>query len=360
MTQLKPDLAAAKERVEAWWRGENAGRPIIEVTSPSAGSTPYIGPATDDMDAWWTDPDYVIPRMEHQLKSTYYGGEAMPVIFPVATTLVSITNKFLGARNVYVDRNTTWNAPLLSDWSTRPTFQFDPDNIWWQRAERLLTAGVTLMREKGLEAFVGLPDLNGPTEVLSGLRGPQEFALDFYDNRSLIGPALREVQDAWTEAYHRSTAIAHQCGGYFCWMGIWSDRPMTDLQSDVSCLISREMFDEEFLPFIREQADTIDRTIYHLDGPDAIRHLDSLLGIDSLDGIQWVQGAGAGRMSEWIDLVKRIQDAGKLVFAMCDPDEVVPLCRALDPQGLNLVTKADSPAAADQLLLAAEAACRTK
>jgi hypothetical protein len=30
----------------------------------------------------------------------------------------------------------------------------------------------------------------------------------------------------------------------------------------------------------------VERTIYHLDGPDAIRHLDALLELPALDGIQ--------------------------------------------------------------------------
>ena len=349
--QLKANLSGAQERVEAWWRGERADRPAIRLTAPRDGISPYAGPVTEDIDAWWTDPAFVIPRMEHQLRSTWYAGESMPVIYPVSTGLVSITNKYLGAENLYIDRNTTWSLPIIDDWDTAPPLGLDDEGIWWKRTERLLEAGVELIEANGFEAFVGLPDLNGPTEVLSGLRGPERFAIDFYDRPDVIKPALRAVQDAWFDAYERTTAIAHRCGGYFCWMGVWSQRPMTDLQSDVSCLISKAMFDDYFLPFIVEQARRIDRTIYHLDGPDAIRHLDSLLAVKEIDAIQWVQGAGAGRMTEWIDLLKRIQDGGKLVWAACDPDEVVPLARALDPARLLLVTSTASQTEADRLLI---------
>ena len=356
MIHLKHDLAAAQERVEAWWRHEHTGRPILQITAPRDGAEPYSGPRTDDLDSWWTDPAYVLPRLEHELHSTCYAGEAMPVIFPVSTGLVSITNKYLGAPNVYIDRNTSWSAPIIDDWNDAPPLEFDPQNEWWQRSERLLREGVALVRERGYEAFVGVPDLNGPTEVLSGLRDPERFAMDFYDNPDVLKPAIRAVQDAWFEAYDRSTAIAHECGGSFCWMRVWSELPMTDLQSDVSCLISREMFDDYFLPFIAEQAQRIDRTIYHLDGPDAVRHLDSLLALPEIDAIQWIQGAGAGRMTEWIDLLKRIQEGGKLIWAACDPDEIVPLTRALDPAGLLLVVRAESQEQADSLLLDAERA----
>ena len=112
-----------------------------------------------------------------------------------------------------------------------------------------------------------------------------------------------------------------------------------DLQSDFSCLISKDHFDEYFLPFIEQQTRWADRTIYHLDGPDAVKHLDSLLDLSDLDGIQWVQGAGAPPASEWIDLYRRIQSAGKLLYGICEPDEVRTLLGALKPEGLMLVTR---------------------
>ncbi|MFW5688895.1 MAG: hypothetical protein ACOC1U_04910 [Spirochaetota bacterium] len=356
MVRFHPDLDAARERVEAWWRHKLTGRPIIQLTAPRDNAPAYSGPATDDLDAWWTDPRYVLPRLDRQLHATAWFAEAMPVVYPVSTGLVSITNKYLGAPNVYIDRTTTWSSPIIDEWGESPDLTFDPRSLWWQRTETLLRAGVTFLTERDYEAYVGIPDLNGPTEVLAGLRNPQKLAVDFYDNPDRIVPALRAVQDAWFEAYRRSTAIAHECGGYFCWMGTWSSAPMTDLQSDVSCLISPAMFDEFFLPFIREQAAAIDRTIYHLDGPDAVRHLDSLLAIDELDAIQWVQGAGAGRMSEWIDLLVRIQEGGKLVHATCDPDEVELLTRRLDPTRLLLVVRAGDEDEAIDVLAAADRA----
>lgn len=354
VTQFKDDLVEAQQRVEAWWRGENAGRPALLITAPRDGAGPYDGPDTDDMDAWWTDPKHVVPGMDHQLRSTAFLAEAMPVVFPLRTGLVAITCKYLGAPNVYLDRSTTWSEPIIHDWDHAPALHFDPENRWWKRTELLMHAAVAMIKERDYQAFVGLPDLNGPTEILSGLRGSEELAMDFYDTPEVIIPALRNVQDAWWEAYRRATAIAHQCGGYFNWMRVWSEQPMIDLQSDFSCLVSTEMFNEYFLPFIVEQARGVERTIYHLDGPDAVRHLDALLAVDEIDAIQWIQGAGGGRTTEWIDLLKRIQDAGKRVWVLCDPDEVRTLSHALDPAGLMLVVEASSESAGEALTRDAE------
>jgi hypothetical protein len=97
------------------------------------------------------------------------------------------------------------------------------------------------------------------------------------------------------------------------------------------------MFAEFILPLIREQAETYPRSIFHLDGPDMIRHLDLLMEIEEIDAIQWVQGAGAGPVSDWMDVMKRIQKGGKALYVYADPGEAEKLLRELDPAGLMMV-----------------------
>jgi hypothetical protein len=79
-------------------------------------------------------------------------------------------------------------------------------------------------------------------------------------------------------------------------------------------------------------------------------HLDSLLGLPHLDGIQWVPGAGAKPTVEWIPLLRKIQDAGKLVYAYCEAGDVRTLLQELRPEGLMLIVSCDSVGEAEQLL----------
>jgi len=125
-------------------------------------------------------------------------------------------------------------------------------------------------------------------------------------------------------------------------MRIWSDEPAVDLQSDVSGLISNEMFVEHLLPALEAQTNMVSRTVYHLDGPDALRHLDSLLELPNLDATQWVQGAGAPRASEWTDVMKRIRAGGKSLYVYCEPDEVLPIFDRIDPAGVMPVAQCKS------------------
>ena len=52
-------------------------------------------------------------------------------------------------------------------------------------------------------------------------------------------------------------------------------------------MVSKETFDDLFLPGIRQECRHAEASLYHLDGPNALTHLDSLLEIPELDAIQW-------------------------------------------------------------------------
>ena len=347
----KQDVDEARHRIEAWWQWEVTDRPPLLVTAPKnrprTSSPPE--PAPEDpaaIERGFTDPGLVVPRLRAQLGGRHHLGEAFPVMYPVATRMVAILGNYLGCPMRFVNDFTSWSSPVLHDWESRPAYSCDLTNRYWKISEELLTAAV----DQSDGYFLGGPDLNGPTEILSRLRSPERLATDFYDHADRIKPALAEINQAWYGYWSECTKITQRLGGYFYWMGIWSDRPSIDLQSDFCCMMSGDMFDDYFLPFLAEQTEMVERTIYHLDGPGAIRHLNSLLDLPHLDGIQWVPGAGEKPMAEWIPLLKRIKDAGKLVFGSCEPAEVPVLVRELGPDGLLLSTSCGSESEAQGLL----------
>ena len=95
--------------------------------------------------------------------------------------------------------------------------------------------------------------------------------------------------------------------------------------------------------------------MYHLDGTGALHHLDRILRLKGLDGVQWVQGEGAPPAREWLEVYRRIQAAGKRIQAICEPADIEPLCRELDPEGVHLTCYAASEKDARELL---EIACK--
>jgi len=351
----KPDFEEARGRVEAWWRGEPTDRVPIKVCAPLKElSLPRPGP--EDLASWWTDPDVVVPSLEAQVAATYWGGEAVPVLFPVRGGMVAVLAAYLGCPYHFTGTTTAWADPIISDWDDAPGLEFDPSNEWWRISAALLEAAAE--RAPG-RYLVGLPDLNGPGEILARLRGTERLLYDLVENPEPLPPALARINLAWRRAFRECRDIInrHVPGSIF-WMGIWSDQPAADLQCDFSCMISPGMFDELFLPGLMQQTEWVGRTIYHLDGPDAVRHTDSLLALPLLSGLQWVPGAGAPPMRQWTELLRHILEAGKLLYISCAPQEVGSLLEELPHRGLFLDTWCGTRREADLLLADVERRCR--
>ena len=93
-------------------------------------------------------------------------------------------------------------------------------------------------------------------------------------------------------------------------------------------------------PFIREQCQWLDYSLYHLDGVAAIRHLDALLEIEELNAIQWTPGVGQPQGGDpcWYDLYQRIRAGGKAIMpCWVELDELQPLLDAVGPVGVNML-----------------------
>ena len=90
------------------------------------------------------------------------------------------------------------------------------------------------------------------------------------------------------------------------------------MQCDFSAMISPVMFERFVVPSLSEQCAWLDRALYHLDGPDCVRHLDLLLQIPNLHAIQWTPGAGEPGAGDpkWFSLYDRILRAGKSIQAL--------------------------------------------
>lgn len=357
-----PQYELAMRRHEAWWDQAVLDRPVVMVNAikplPEPGKLPrgaasiwgMQGLSTDEAYRWFTDPDEVGERLVAQVQSVcYYAGDALPVVFPVAVTLPAITAAYLGCPyHVHADSMTGWADPILTDLEGRPPLTFHAQNTWWQITEKLIQAVGS--RSKG-RYIMGLPDLNGPGEILARLRGSQELALDCVDHPEAVKRARAEIDAVWLQVWQATTALLHRWqDGYMFWMNVWSSRPATDLQCDFSAMISPKMFEELFLPGLEQQTRWVQRTVYHLDGPGQIPHLEALLALPRLNAIQWVPGPAQRRASDWLPLLKRIQAGGKALYVYAYPDEVQTLLRELKPEGLLITASCATPEDADELV----------
>ena len=349
-------LQRALRRNKAFWRGELDQGPLMWITVPDARSgTPPPEPATDD--ELWTDVQYVIEAAEYALSHSAYFGDALPIHNPwLGPDQVAA---WLGAEMTLRPRDfTSWIKPFVNDWSEHPRLAVDEGNSWWQLYLEILRASVERGRQRWITAY---PDLHTGIDGLSAIRGPERLLIDLLENPVAIRRAMRDMTELFKWVVDIVSGIILPAGqGTTNWTAGWSgERFLCIGQNDFTCMISPEMFDEFCLPDIVETTNYVDRSLYHLDGPDAIRHLPRLLSIDALDCIQWIHGSGQPPSSRWLPLLKQIQNAGKSVQVYYGPthgdeadsvEELEILCSELDPRRLFFWATVGSVGEAEALM----------
>jgi hypothetical protein len=334
----------------AWWRGE-LDRPLIVVEAlgpsfspPNTGDWyPHIFLSQFPLDMSVED---VLDRVQPGLDAVHLFGDAYPKWW--VNFGPGVMAAFLGARIEYAP-GTTWfhktGGESLAD--LRPVY--DADNVWWRRAQDITRAAV---ERWGHAVAIGLTDLGGNLDILASLRGTHKLLLDLYDAPDEVERLTRALTDLWLRYYDELCAIIAPAGrGITCWAPHWSPGRGYMLQSDFSYMISPGMFDRYVLPDLEACCAAMDYAFYHMDGKGQIPHLDRLLALPGLRGIQWQPGDGAPMADEWPDLLRRIRDAGKLcqVYVTCEGAR--RLLREFDGRGFLIVlTEALTPAEAEAFL----------
>lgn len=353
----KADWEEVKKRFTSFWKRENEGRCLLNVTaSRNKNFIDYLsrsGRESLSLEEIWLDADKIIERHISYFENTYFAAEALPRLNidlgPGATAA------YLGSP-VKLRKDTVWFEPIIEDWD-KNEFSFDTDNFWWKKTLEITKKA----SESGKGRFLtGITDLSGTADILLNLRGSEKLCMDIYDNPEKVKEARDKILKVWFYCINELNKITQECQtGSINWMGIWAPELHHSLQCDFSAMLSPKAFEEFFLPEIQEQCRKLPYSIYHLDGPDAIRHIDMLLEIPELDAIQWVPGDGQPRAIEWIPLLKKIQSKGKGLVINAIPQDIDLLLTELSPKGLyvtinNLFSSSEE---ADEFVKKADSLC---
>jgi 5-methyltetrahydrofolate--homocysteine methyltransferase len=343
------DMEAVRSRFDAFWKREVPGRPLVAITCPAGDPTPRDFPVPDTLEDRWTDVEYQCDVACHRAENTVFLGEAFPMFLPNIGP--DSFTAYLGGDLRFLDDATSWVEPFVEDLAEF-TPCFDPTNGWW----RYMCGLVDALCERAPGRFlVGVPDLHGGGDALAAMRHPDRLALDLFDKPDEIKRVMPLLTDIYRQVFDDySTRIGRVQSGSTTWLPALSRGRYTALQNDFSGLISPAMFDEFFLDEVRQLALHMDNSLYHLDGPSALGNLPLLLGIDELDGIQWVPGAGARPMSEWTDVCRTVLTAGKCLNIQAPAPEVPFLLANLPHEGLFICTWCGSESEGRRLLALVE------
>jgi hypothetical protein len=308
----KPDWDETKDRFRAFWAGRSIGRPLLDIRTRREQPLEELEPESPPADpaAKYTDIRQSVIRERNRCRSHAFLGEAFPFVdlymVPCAMAL------FQGCEPVF-EWDTAWHRPCVTrGWSEFGALRFDPSNRWWRLHLELLKAARDVA---GDEILISMPDLLENVDVLSLMRGVQEFCYDLVDERDLVRDYVRQLDDLYFRYNDALYAAVRDDAGGSCSVvfNLWSPGRIGKLQCDFSAMMSPDQFREFVVPSIRRLVPRFEHAFYHLDGKDCIKHIEAILGIEQIRVIQWTPGAGqAGVLDEtWYPLFDRIRGAGR-------------------------------------------------
>lgn len=352
MFELKPDFEKVLDRCEAWWNCQIVDRPLVSlsVPRPLAEQRPWPRKHHASIRERWLDTEYVVETQSIALRNQLFLGDSLPVTFPNLGP--EVFSAFYGCEMEYGE-DTGWSKPILHDMSeaSMARLKLDKGSFYFRKVLEIMDA----MMEAGRGVFlVGYTDLHGGGDALAAFRDPQELLLDTIESPAAIKALCDRITGDFLQVYdlyHERIMAAGMTSTTWC--------PMTCKgkfhipSNDFSCMISGEAFEDLFMESIIRECRHMDRNLYHLDGPQALRFLDRLLDIPEIHAIQWVPGAGHDYWAEWIPVYQRIQERGKAMQINYVPVEDLPrLFSVLKPEGvwLNGVGGVATPEQAESVL----------
>lgn len=333
MNTWKENLEETKKHYIDWWNHkgivlnmwehfQNGVRPHADVAAPAEPKT---------LHQKWFDPQWRAEYLDWYVAHSSLKADMLPVantqLGPgsLATILGGV---FEGGPD------TIWIHP---DPNYTDDFKFDETHPNWLLHKDLLKA---VKAKANGHYYVGMPDLMEGLDVLAAMKGTDKVLLDTVMQPEVLERQMQLINDIYFKVYDELYDIIREGDEMaFCYFSSWAPGKMTKIQSDISTMISVPDYRRFVQPFIREQCQRIDYTLYHLDGVSALHHLPAILEVEELNAIQWTPGVGEpqGGSPKWYNLYRQILNAGKSIMACwVTLDELKPLLDNIGGNGVHL------------------------
>ncbi len=355
MFEFKPDFESVMNRYEAWWHGAILDRPLVSIAYPKPADQCRPLPVAQHASIRdrWMDAGYVAECALARLGNAVFAADSLPVVYPNLGP--EVFSAFYGCEIEYGE-STAWSKPVLLDWSedSLARLKLDTSNFYYRKLIEMTDA----LLETGRNRFiVGYTDLHGGGDAIAAFRDPQELLLDTIEHSAEVKALCDRITDDFLRFYdflHDKLTAAGMPSTTWC--PVIGHGRVHIPSNDFSCMISAACFEDLFIPGIIRECRHMDRCLYHLDGPQALRYLDRLLDIPEIQAIQWVPGAGHDRWTDSIEVYQRIQSRGKSMQIHSVPVQELPiLFESLAPEGVwvshigGINTREDADAALRQI-----------
>lgn len=327
----------------SWWAGE-LDRPMV--VFPPMGVSLGGAPGEFTREFLLEKPlNEVIDYFQSRLEAARFCGDASPMWWPNFGP--GVIHGFLGGKvKTATEQHTVWfevdELTPIEDLH----FVFDASSVWWQRVLNLTRVAV---EQWGDQVHVGHTDLGGALDAAASFRTVTQLLYDLNDAPEEVNRISGEITSLWIRYYDELYAVIEKTQqGTTNWALIWSPGRSYMHQCDFSYMISPKMFERFVLPDLATCFEHITHNFYHLDGKGQIPHLDMLLSMESLAGIQWIPGAGQPEADQWLWLLKRIRDADKLCQVFVSPKGAQTIVQELGGRGFAFCIRSEPPLLRDE------------
>lgn len=253
---------------------------------------------------WTSDPLAAIPWIEAMLGCNIYGGDS-----------------------------SIWADSPAMEWEDILTLKIDRDNAWYRK----FIDFVETLSEAGRGRWsAGQPILRGPCDLLSVLRGANQFPLDFYDAPEMVNLALlklstlfKQVIEAfWTAAGQESQPII----GFY---DLLSPGKCLWFQEDATALLSPSLYRQCAKEADRILASAYPYWLVHLH-PASLYLLNDFIELPNTGVIEINKDVGGPSIGEMLEHFKRVLNSDKRLMIWGDftLDELECMITSLPPQGL--------------------------
>ena len=311
--RLKDNWEETVQRFDAWFAHKNTGRPLMNIYAyRTADDIPYEKleekPYENPRDQFLnTEKNFA------RLMNFYTFVKPLAEAFPQFSMNLGAGSiaLYLGSEPDFAE-STLWFGHCIEDYGTALPLKYDPENYWWKAHLDIIKKQLELTGNT--DVMVCIPDLVENIDILSAMRDPQTCCYDLYDYPVQTVRALQDIQDCYMTYYDAIFNLVKKDGvSAYTAFNILGTGKTAKIQCDFAALLAPDQFDEFVLPSLKYQCGRIGNTMFHLDGPECIVHIDSLMGIEKLGALQWTPGSrnpGAGS-EQWYPLYKKVMDADK-------------------------------------------------
>ncbi len=234
-----------------------------------------------------------------------------------------------------------WADPILEDYSQIDRLAVSEDNEWIQALWKLTDAVVD---QAAGRYPVGANLLAGPLTTLVDARGAQQLALDLYDRPGEVERAMEILTETWARlvsaqferlpAWHDGYATTERF--------IWAPGPAIEFNEDPAFMFSPQFHRRFVLPSHRELIRHVEYAFIHLHSTQ-LHTLDNLLELDELPAIELTPDHGAS-IGDLIPVISRIQAVKPvIVHAYMSPEDMRMIIEQVNPEGLCVIGRADTP-----------------